>query len=168
MTREYETDRSWWGRPRMNATRSSGIRSPWTVAGCSSPHFLPAVELRPGVGTFLHSESCSIGISGSIPMTLSWARVQAAVNDLVEVCVNDPLATAVSGRPSKPRRHRRWDGWGWEKDEEVQERRHCVECSFLLERIPHFSNSLGSIRHFRLRLIRSRPVPGSKSFGIRM
>lgn len=56
------------------------------------------VEVQPGVGTFLHSESCSIGISASIPMTLSWARIRAAVDDLVEICVNNPLTTAIGGR----------------------------------------------------------------------
>lgn len=91
------------------------------------------MESQPGVGTFLHSESCSIGIAASIPMTLSWAWVQATVNDLVEVCVNNPLTAAIGGRAYYGRQNPvdigGGMGGGWEKGEEVQKRRHCVECS---------------------------------------
>jgi len=110
MSREHETERSWWGRP-LGVTADetttyecdSKLGNPKPM-DCSKLQFSAfpisggTVELQPGVGTFLHSESCSIGIAASIPMTLSWARVQAAVNDLVEVCVNNPLTTAVGGR----------------------------------------------------------------------
>ena len=31
-------------------------------------------------------------------MTLTWERIKAAVNNLVEICVNNPRTTAVGGR----------------------------------------------------------------------
>ena len=57
-----------------------------------------SIQVQPGEPKFLHSESCSIGISSRIPVTLTWERIKAAVNDLVEICVNDPRITAVGGR----------------------------------------------------------------------
>lgn len=110
VTRSYALDRPWWGRP-LGATADetttyecdAKLGNP-RPRDCSQLQYsaFPAgggdVTLRTGVETFLHSESCSIGISAAIPTPPSWARIQAAVNDLVEICVNNPLATALGGR----------------------------------------------------------------------
>lgn len=57
-----------------------------------------SIQVQPGESKFLHSESCSIGISSRIPTTLTWENIKAVVNSLVEICVNNPRTTAVGGR----------------------------------------------------------------------
>ncbi|MCJ1258687.1 hypothetical protein MMC24_006520 [Lignoscripta atroalba] len=57
-----------------------------------------SLALRPGVVDFLHSGSCNVAISASAPMVLSWAQIKAALDELVELCVNNPVATAVGGK----------------------------------------------------------------------
>ena len=56
------------------------------------------LNVQPGEPTFLHSGSCSIGISSLMPLTLTWDRVKAAINEVIEVCVNAPLTIATGGR----------------------------------------------------------------------
>ncbi|MCJ1231553.1 hypothetical protein MMC12_008230 [Toensbergia leucococca] len=56
------------------------------------------VSLEPGIVNFLHADTCSIGISASASLTMTWQQIIAAVNGLIEICVNNPLATAVGGR----------------------------------------------------------------------
>lgn len=57
-----------------------------------------SISLQAGEARFLHAGTCSIGISVSAPSLLSWDQIKAALNDLIEICVNNPLAKAVGGR----------------------------------------------------------------------
>jgi len=57
-----------------------------------------SISLQAGEARFLHAGTCSIGISVSAPSVLSWDQINAALNDLIEICVNNPLAKAVGGR----------------------------------------------------------------------
>ncbi|KAL9119695.1 MAG: hypothetical protein Q9187_003748 [Circinaria calcarea] len=57
-----------------------------------------SVSLTAGTTKFFAADTCSIGISASTSVTLTWKQVLAAVEDLIEICVNNPLATAVGGR----------------------------------------------------------------------
>lgn len=57
-----------------------------------------SISLRAGEARFLHAGTCSIGISVSAPALISWDQIKAALNDLIEICVNNPLAIAVGGR----------------------------------------------------------------------
>lgn len=57
-----------------------------------------SVSLIAGTTKFFAADTCSIGISALTSVTLTWKQVLAAVEDLIEICVNNPLATAVGGR----------------------------------------------------------------------
>lgn len=57
-----------------------------------------SISLQAGEARFLHAGSCSIGISASAPLVISWDQIKSALNNLIEICVNDPLAKAVGGR----------------------------------------------------------------------
>ena len=56
------------------------------------------VSLQAGTVRFFDADTCSIGIFALASVTLTWQQVLAALDDLVEICVNNPLGTAVGGR----------------------------------------------------------------------
>ena len=57
-----------------------------------------SISLQAGEAKFLHAGTCSIGISVSAPLVLSWDQIKAGLNELIEICVNNPLAKGVGGR----------------------------------------------------------------------
>ncbi|KAL8832131.1 MAG: hypothetical protein Q9191_000453 [Dirinaria sp. TL-2023a] len=57
-----------------------------------------SLSLEPGLTKFLHSETCNIGITVSESTTVTWKQIKSAVNEIIEICVNNPLRKAVGGR----------------------------------------------------------------------
>ena len=57
-----------------------------------------SLSLEAGETTFLHAGTCSVGISTSVSTVLLWDQIKRALNDLVEICVNNPLVIGVGGR----------------------------------------------------------------------
>ena len=45
-----------------------------------------------------HSESCHLAISASVAITLTWAQVQAALDTLMNMCIQHPLQASVGGK----------------------------------------------------------------------
>ena len=56
------------------------------------------VYVDPGAVTFLHQGSCSVAISSSIPILLTWQQIRLAISALIGVCVLDPLKMTQGGR----------------------------------------------------------------------
>ena len=56
------------------------------------------ISLKPGSAEYLHFGTCSIGVSASESLILTWDQITAAVNNLIGACVNRPFAKAVGGR----------------------------------------------------------------------
>ena len=61
-------------------------------------HTSDSLSLEPGLNKFLHTETCNIGISVSKSTTVTWGQIKSAVNEIIEICVNNPLRKAVGGR----------------------------------------------------------------------
>ena len=57
------------------------------------------VSVGPGSETkFVSLNSCNVGITSSIAISLTWAQIQAALSTLVDNCVTHPLQAARGGR----------------------------------------------------------------------
>ena len=56
------------------------------------------LPLQPGLTKFLHSQTCNVGISVSRSTSVTWRQIKAAVDEIIEVCVNNPLTLATGGR----------------------------------------------------------------------
>ena len=56
------------------------------------------LTLQPGLSKFLHSQTCNIGISVSRSTSVTWRQIKAAVDTIIEACVNNPLTSATGGR----------------------------------------------------------------------
>ena len=63
-----------------------------------SPDSSQSISIEDGITKFLHVDTCNIGISASSAVILTWQQLTAAINGLVEICVNNPLITAIGGR----------------------------------------------------------------------
>lgn len=55
---------------------------------------------EPDLTRFLHSEACNIGISVSKSTFITWKQIKSAVDEIIEICVNNTLRKAVGGRAS--------------------------------------------------------------------
>lgn len=85
-----------------------------------------SLALQPGFTKFFHSQTCNIGISMLVSTTVTWKQIKSAVNEIIEVCVNNPLKSATGGssflRTSEPVQHRNC----WEKKETRHRLLECV------------------------------------------
>lgn len=61
-------------------------------------HENDGLPLQPGPAKFLHSQTCNIGISVSRSTSVTWRQIKAAVDTIIEACVNNPLTSATGGR----------------------------------------------------------------------
>lgn len=57
-----------------------------------------SLTLEPGVAKFLNGGTCTLAISASKTLLITRDQVAAALNDLVQICVGNPLAKAIGGR----------------------------------------------------------------------
>ena len=113
MSRTRDSGATWWGTLESNVATEAAETTTYSCdSSLGSPKLVDCAQLQytafpkdgeaslqisPEKPTFLHSASCSIGIFSLIPMRLTWSRIEAAINDLIEICVNHPLIT-VGGR----------------------------------------------------------------------
>ena len=103
---------TWW-QGKMNTQISdedtmtyecdAGLGSPLTV-DCAQVEYsqlgapTDTISVRPEEVTFLHSNTCFLAISASIPTVLTWAQIRAALTTLVNTCVENPVSPARGGR----------------------------------------------------------------------
>ena len=100
----------WWSPQNMVASNEmsyqcdAGLGSPATVdcAHMEWDQLTPASDtltVGPKAGvTFLHSNTCYLAISSTIPLTLTWNQVRAAVSALMSICVHNPFQASHGGR----------------------------------------------------------------------
>lgn len=100
----------WWSPQNAVASNEmsyqcdAGLGSPATVdcAHIEWDQLIPlsdtlTVGPRAGV-TFLHSNTCYLAISSTIPLTLTWNQVRAAVSALMSICIHNPFQASHGGR----------------------------------------------------------------------
>ncbi|CAF9915293.1 MAG: hypothetical protein HETSPECPRED_002352 [Heterodermia speciosa] len=136
MSRTRDSTSSWWDKTRSNGATEAAETTTYSCdSALGSPKLVDCAQLQytafpkggeaslqisPEEPTFLHSASCSIGISSLVPMRLTWSRIEAAINDLIEICVNHPL-TAVGGRAYYGQQQS-IDIGGWSSKDELRKR----------------------------------------------
>ena len=57
-----------------------------------------SLALEPGLAQFLNDGTCTVAISASKALVITRDQVSAALNDLIQMCVGNPLAKAIGGR----------------------------------------------------------------------
>ena len=140
----------WWGKPyfdaldgtlvdaddKMTYECNSRLGSP-SPKDCSHLEYAELgpdgdnVQVGPGFTRFLNQGSCAVGISSSIPVTLTWEQIRLAISALIGVCVLDPVAgsqggMAYYGKPTslvgEERRKRKKRGHDVEQEKRLEKR----------------------------------------------
>ena len=57
-----------------------------------------SLTLEPGVAKFLNVGTCTLAIAASKILVITRDQIAAALNDLVQICIGNPLAKAIGGR----------------------------------------------------------------------
>ena len=57
-----------------------------------------SLTLEPGVARFLNGGTCTVAISAAKALIITRDQVAATLNDLIQICVGNPLAKAIGGR----------------------------------------------------------------------
>ena len=56
------------------------------------------LSIQPGKDISLKSGTCGIVISALVVVVLQWEQITTAVNELIEICVNNPTSTSLGGK----------------------------------------------------------------------
>ena len=55
------------------------------------------ITIQPGKDISLKSGTCGIVISALVAVVLQWEQIRTAVDELIEICVNNPTSTSLGG-----------------------------------------------------------------------
>ena len=56
------------------------------------------IDIQPGKDISLKSGTCGVVVSALVAVVLQWEQIKAAVNELIEICVNNPNSASIGGK----------------------------------------------------------------------